>query len=84
MIDAKECANDTYDTVRIEENQKNSMFLWEYTGNGLGYFALKLSDGQIYMIDHNTMLLARQHKRTLNRADIIDLGTPFDEWVKGW
>ena len=84
LIDAKECANDTYDTVRIEENQKNSMFLWEYTGNGVGYFALKLSDGQIYMIDHNSMLLARQHKRTLNRADIIDLGVPFDEWEKGW
>lgn len=80
LIDAKECKRNTYDTNRIEENQKNAMFLWEMCGNGQGYFALKLADDSIYMIDHNTMLLARQDKRVLNRQDIIDLGTPFYDW----
>lgn len=81
LIDAKECTRDSYDTRRIEENQKNSMFLWEQCGNGVGYFALKLSDETIYMINHNAMLLARQHKRTLNKNDIVELGIPFTDWV---
>ncbi len=81
LIDAKACTHDIYDTRRIEENQKNSMFLWEHCGNGTGFFALKLSDKSIYMIDHNTMLLARQHKKTLNREDIIEMGIPYEEWL---
>lgn len=81
LIDAKECTRDIYDTRRIEENQKNSMFLWEHCGNGTGFFALKLSDGSIYMIDHNTMLLARQHKKNLNREDIIQMGTLYEDWI---
>ena len=84
LIDCKECTNDTFDTVRVEENQKNAMLLWEYRGNGDGYFALKLSDGSIYMINHNIMLSAREKQRTLNRSTIIKIGMPFDDWVKLW
>lgn len=84
LIDAKECTNDVFDTTRIEENQKNAMTLWKDTGNGLGYFALKLSDGQIYMINHEKLFIARKCKRTLNKADIIDLGFPFEKWVELW
>ena len=84
LIDCKECTNDTFDTRRVEENQKNSMFLWDYTGNGMGYFALKLQDGRIYMIDHRMMEAARAGKRTLNRHDIIALGLPFEKWLEFW
>lgn len=81
LIDAKECTNDLFDTTRIEENQKNSMLLWGHTGNGIGYFALKISDGAIYMVDFVTMMAARACKRTLNRSDIVGSGCPIDSWV---
>lgn len=82
LIDCKECTNDTFDTRRVEENQKNSMYLWKYTGNELACFALKLSDGSIYMIDHKVMAVVRAGKRTLNRDDITLLGVPFWKWLE--
>ena len=84
LIDCKECTNDVFDTVRVEENQKNSMELWDYTGNGEGYFALRLSDGEIYMLHSDAVMLARHSKRTFNVYDIRYLGDTFDEWVREW
>ena len=82
LIDAKVCSDDIFDTSRIEENQKNSMDLWDMCGNGVGYFALKMSDGTIYMLDHYTALLHRQHKTTLNRNDIESCCYKLNEWEK--
>lgn len=79
LIDAKVCTNDIFDTTRVEENQKNSMFLWGLCGNGNGYFALETSDG-IYFIDSTTILMYRQEKRTINLSEIKCYGTPYDEW----
>lgn len=84
LIDAKECTNDIFDTIRIEENQQNSMMLWDYTGNGEGYYAMRFSDGQIYMVHQDAIILAKHDKRTLNRRDIEFLGEPFERWVKEW
>ena len=83
LIDAKVCSRDTFDTTRIEENQKNSMILWDKTNNGKGYFALKLTDDSIYFIDHLTILMARQDKVTLNRSDIVSIGIPYRIWLEG-
>ena len=84
LIDAKECTNDIFDTTRMEENQKNSMLLWDYTGNGEGHFALRLSDGQIYMVHQDAIMLAQHQRRTLNRDCIVYLGEPFEKWVEEW
>lgn len=84
LIDCKECTNDVFDTARVEENQKNSMMLWDYTGNGEGYFALRLSDGRIYMVHQDAIMLAMHEKRTLNEHDIAHLGEPFYRWVVNW
>lgn len=81
LIDAKVCTNDVFDTRRVEENQKNSMFLWEQCGNDRGYFFLKLSNDEIRVIDHNTILIARQHKQTLNREEIYNISISFEEWL---
>lgn len=84
LIDCKECSNDTFDTIRVEENQQNSMMLWDYTGNGEGYFALRLSDSRIYMVHFDAIMLTRHEKRTLNLHDIAYLGEAFEKWVKNW
>lgn len=84
LIDCKECTNDVFDTTRMEENQQNAMMLWDYTGNGEGYYAMRFSDGQIYMVHQDAVMLARHNKRTLNRFDVTYLGITFDEWVRSW
>ena len=84
LIDAKVCANDVFDTRRIEENQENAMFLWAFTGNEDGYFALKMSDGEVFMVKTDALLMARQLKKILHREDIELIGEPFSKWVSHW
>lgn len=82
IIDAKVCSNDTFDTKRIEENQRLSSMLFSQCGNRQTHFAFKLSDNSIYICDLMVLLMVRQEKRTLNRQDIIEISKPIDEWVK--
>ena len=42
LIDAKECAHNTFPLSRVESNQHTAMTLWEECGNGTPWFALKL------------------------------------------
>ena len=51
-IDCKVCANDKFEFSRIEDNQHSAMRRWADCGNGNGWFALKLSDGDIYMMSY--------------------------------
>lgn len=81
LIDAKVCTNDEFPTKRIEENQKNSMLLFDRCGNKRHDFALKLSDGSVYMCDGLTLLMIRQEKKTLKRTDIMQIGIPLDKWI---
>lgn len=77
LIDCKVCSHDVFDMNRIESNQEYSMALWKECGNGKGWFALKLSNGDIYMLsDYDSKLFGR-----MNRKDIEERCVPFDEWV---
>ena len=49
-IDCKACAKDIFKMERIEENQSSAMVLWRETGNGEGWFALKMSNAAVYFI----------------------------------
>lgn len=81
LIDCKVCENDTFDTRRMEDNQINSMMKWRATGNGCGFFALKLHEGTIrFMTDHTLKYIARE-KKVLNRKDIFENSESFDEWL---
>ena len=42
LIDCKVCSDNSFDTARIEENQKNAMYLFDKCGNNNGFFALKM------------------------------------------
>lgn len=50
LIDCKVCANDKFALSRIEANQEGAMTLWEARGNHECWFAMKLTDGTIYMV----------------------------------
>ena len=82
LIDAKVCSNNTFPLSRVEENQDLAMELWKERGNGLGWFALLL-ENEVYMIAHYVIMAYKNtgHK-VLSASDIVDLGTPFEKWVK--
>lgn len=83
-IDAKVCERDRFPLSRIEENQENAMLLWEATGNGEGFFALKLSYGSVYMFSLNTLRELRdvQRMNALTRQTIERLGLPLERWMQ--
>lgn len=76
-IDAKVCEHDTFSRSRIEPNQKTAMWMWTACGNGNGLFALKLSDGAVFMIP----LPVADLYKTMNRETIEREGTRLEEWV---
>ena len=81
-IDCKVCTKDKFLLERCEENQRLSMGLWWEKGNGLCWFAIKLSDGRIFMVSHRTI-----EKRIADGCKSMDakvmerLGFSLDEWV---
>lgn len=80
-IDCKVCERDIFRLNRIEENQFSAMTLWRETGNGEGWFALKMSGGEVYMIPFSLMETYSYTTTVLSGSDIRDAGTPFEEWV---
>lgn len=81
LIDCKVCLNDRFSLSRIEPNQEGAMTLWEMRGNANCYFAIKDSQGEIYMV-HFDDLQARQMVYGQNViADFTELQT-FKEWLE--
>ena len=81
LIDAKVCSNNNFPFSRIEDNQAMAMDLWKDCGNGIGWFALKTSGG-IYMLSYYAMTSYKNKQSSLNFADIVNLGSPIEKWVK--
>ena len=84
ILDAKVCSDDVFDTARMEENQRNSMMLFDLCGNDHTYYALKMPDDEIFFCSGMVLLMLRQDKRTLNRHEIEEIGCPFAQWVEAW
>ncbi len=83
LIDCKVCQNDRFPLSRIEENQRTAMHLWDMRGNSNAYFALKLSDGSIYM--HHYLSLTDAEDRgvkSIGQWDISHEGVKFETWAK--
>jgi len=81
LIDCKVCINDTFPFSRIESNQHTAMTLWKQSGNGYGWFALRLSDNSVYMIDHDLMIALLLNQSSINRVLITHYGMPLDKWL---
>ena len=80
-IDCKVCSQNIFKTDRIEENQFSAMSLWHETGNGHGWFALRLTNGSVYMIPFLDMAARMLVKATLDANEIRTFGWPLREWV---
>lgn len=81
LIDCKVCTASVFLLSRIEENQHSSMFLWEDSGNGAGWFALKIGD-EIYMISYPVMNDMSYTRSVMNLQDIKKYGMTFENWVE--
>ena len=80
LIDCKVCKNNRFPLSRIEGNQEGAMTLWRERGNAYCEFALKLDDGDIYMISFIRMLeLEIKGVKSLSEQDIRKFPS-FDRW----
>ena len=82
-IDCKVCANDYFRFERVEDNQRFSMMKWKMKGNGHGWFALKLSNGDIYMVSAASIQQCSEDGlHTMTGRAIQTYGFLFEEWVE--
>lgn len=81
LIDCKVCVNDTFPFSRIENNQHTAMTLWKQSGNGYGWFAFRLSDNSIFMIDHNLMIALSMSQCSISKDLITRYGIPLERWL---
>lgn len=82
LIDCKVCSNRGFALSRMEENQDLSMELWKDTGNGDGWFALKVEEEEIVMIPHFSIKALMREKSVLNLTDIREYGVKLERWLK--
>ena len=81
-IDCKDCAKDIFKIERIEENQSSAMFLWRETGNGEGWFALRMTNGAVYFLPFSKLESLSLLKTILSTSEIRQFGVPLREWVE--
>lgn len=81
-IDCKDCAKDIFKMERIEENQSSAMFLWRETGNGEGWFALRMTNGAVYFLPFSKLESLSLLKTVLSASEIRHFGVPLREWVE--
>lgn len=81
-IDCKVCEKDLFRLSRVEENQYSAMSLWRHTGNGTGWFALKLANEEVWFLSFEDIEKVMVQQHTLYRSEIMSLGVPFAEWVQ--
>lgn len=80
-IDCKDCAKDIFKMERIEENQFSAMSLWKETGNGEGWFALRMRNGAVYLFSFTVLRELSFLKTVLSSSEIRQAGIPLGEWV---
>lgn len=80
LIDCKACSRGRFPFSRIEDNQHTAMKMWEDSGNGVGWFALK-SGGHIFMIDYPTMKMLSKKQAGINYSEMCAYGVPLERWI---
>lgn len=81
VIDCKDCERNVFRLSRIEDNQEQAMKLWSMCGNGVGWFALRLADGSVYMFSLYSLICLRNDKVSLPEKYIRMHGKTLKDWV---
>lgn len=80
-IDCKVCEKNIFKMERIEENQALAMMLWRETGNGEGWFALKLNNGEVFFLTFSLLEELSLTKHALSESEIRRYGVTLGKWV---
>jgi Holliday junction resolvase len=81
LIDCKVCLNNRFPLSRVECNQEGAMTLWETRGNAYCYFAMKLADGEIYMVHYDDLCLRELHGEGTITANEFAGYPTFEDWL---
>lgn len=82
LIDCKVCSNNRFPLSRIEGNQEGAMTMWETRGNAYCYFAMKLTDGSIYMVHYDDLCMRQLHNEgTITEKEFPAYPT-FEQWIE--
>lgn len=85
LIDCKVCSARGFALSRIEDNQHLAMEMWEDRVGTCCWFALKLSNGEIFMIAHIAMLSYEgSGRKWLSEQFIRERGYPLNEWMQSY
>jgi len=84
LIDCKHCVGPVFRLDRVEPNQQSAMDLWELSGNGQGWFALRFDGEGIYMVPHISVKQAKYSGGVLSLSDIraFHYGCTLDAWLE--
>lgn len=77
VFDCKDCKSPIFMPSRIEENQINSMELWESTGNEEGLLAFCIR-GEVYILSLKEAL----KKGRMTQEAVCSISLSFAEWYK--
>lgn len=79
-IDCKVCSNDRFVFSRIEQNQFFAMKSWEETVMSSCWFAVKLSDASVWMIDFASMEYIARTQASIGEKEIRSYPS-LNEWI---
>lgn len=83
LIDCKVCSNRGFVLSRMEDNQDLAMELWQYCGNGDGWFTILIAESSdIYMIPHWLIRSVRNSQYCLSEKEISECGVPLVKWLQ--
>lgn len=83
LVDCKVCENNQFVLSRMEENQINTMVKWLKTGNNASYFALRMKDGEVYMMPFKTLQeLKSLGYKCITYTEIDFWGTKLERFLK--
>ena len=81
LIDCKDCEHNRFPLSRIECNLEGAMTLWEQRGNAYCAYAMRLNDGEIYMVPFDDLLMLELHGvKSLTEKDIRKYPS-FAQWA---
>lgn len=82
LFDCKDCQGEFFPLRRMEENQYNSMRLFEITGNSRGKFVIRFLGEQIYLINYWQLGVLRDKGiKRIGPADCKLFGEDFWVWL---
>ena len=76
-----DCKDNRFPLSRVECNQEGAMTLWEQRGNAYCAFAMRLNDGEIYMVSFDDLsMLALHGVKSLSEKELREYPS-LAQWI---